>query len=96
MSFPTLEQVRTSLNLLQGTVVNDFYTLIDTYTGEYAYFRKITSAWTDAKCDGFMYIKGGTDYFERIITTPYLNVKWFGANIAGITGKVYPFNASIY
>lgn len=62
----------------------------DRYTGEYISFNKVTlfadgSAMTDAKADGILYIKVGTEYFLRVLNTGVANVKWWGVKGDGST-----------
>ncbi|MFD1632039.1 glycosyl hydrolase family 28-related protein [Pseudopedobacter beijingensis] len=70
--------------------VNDtLIELLDSHTNEYVTFSKVTkyadgSAMNDAKCDGVIYRKLGSEYFKRNFTGP-VNVKWFGAKGDGVT-----------
>ena len=57
--------------------------IIDRYTKELFTFSKVTvfidgSPMDDARVDGVMYIKFGSEYFRRNFTNG-INVKWFGA-----------------
>lgn len=68
---------------------NTVYNLLNTFTGEYQNFNKVTTwldgtAMTDAKCDGTIFRKKGTEYFKLNWTGP-VNIKWFGAKGDGIT-----------
>lgn len=64
-------------------VGNTLTGIVDRYTGEYLAFNKVTtyadgSAMTDAKVDGVMYVKLGTEYFLREAPQG-VNIQWWGA-----------------
>jgi hypothetical protein len=69
---------------------NTFESVLDQYTGEHATYNKVTlyydgTAMSDAKCDGVIYRKVGTEYFRRNFSG-VVNAAWY--NIVGDgTGK---------
>jgi hypothetical protein len=61
------------------------YNFLDSKTGENVNYQKVTtfadgSAMDDAKCDGAIYRKVGTEYFKRVTPGGYAPLEWFVGN----------------
>ena len=82
-----------------GRIDDTLYNLLNSYTGEYQTFTKVTewvdgSPMDDSKCDGVVYRKAGSEYFKLNYDGP-LDVKWFGLVGDGITNQATLINNMI-
>lgn len=82
-----------------AVISNTTYNLLNSYTGEYQTFNKVTT-WldgtpmSDAKCDGTIFRKKDADYFKLNWTGP-VNFKWFGAKGDGLTNDTIAVQKAI-
>ncbi len=79
------ESQHDSIKRINNTLIE----VLDSYTGEYFTFSKITvffdgKSMNDAKCDGVIYRKFGNEYFKRNFTGA-VSVGWFGAKGDGLS-----------
>jgi hypothetical protein len=71
------------ITTIQQRINDILYDNFDSYSGSYVTLNKVTRYWdgstmTDAKCDGVIYFKSGSEYFKRSYENQ-IDVRWYGA-----------------